>query len=200
MKRLSPSSLILSLTLPCLYHSLSLSSALLFASSVSPYNHLSLSLIISFLFFSRSPALLSLFNFLLSVPLSAHPPLSFHFFSILLLSVHLFSIYVIRGSFISDSLMHLCLLFPPYFCPAPSLLSPPPPSLSSALYSLPVHLVSGPHQPDSRYISHISNRSLCASFYLLGDQQPSPCVDPMSSKELLNFSLCPLSVCPYLHL
>lgn len=91
--------------------------------------------------------------------------------------------------------MHLCLLFPPYLCPAPFLLSPPPPSLSSALYSLPVHLVNGPHQPDSRYISHISNRSLCASLYLLGDQQPSPCVDLMSSKELLNFPLCPHSVC-----
>ena len=149
-----------------------------------------------FLFcFCRSPALLSLFNFLLSVPLAVHLALPFHFFSIPLLSVHLFSIYVIRGSFISSSLMHLCLLFPPYLCPAPSLLSPPPPSLSSALYSLPVHLVNGPHQPDSRYISHISNRSLCASLYLLGDQQPSPCVDLMSSKELLNFPLCPHSVC-----
>ena len=76
--------------------------------------------------------------------------------------------------------MHLCLcfclLFLPYLFLGPCPLSPPPPALSSMLYSLPVHSVNRPHQPDRRYISHISNRSLCVSLYLVGDQQPSLCV------------------------
>ncbi len=102
MKRLSPSSLTLSLALQCPSMSLSLhpSPHLLFLTSF--YQFLSVTHFLS----------LSLFSFSLLL----NPT----FFSV----QHLFSIYVICSSFIGSSLMHLCLLFPAYLCPALPLLFP----------------------------------------------------------------------------
>lgn len=130
MKRLSPSSLTLSLTLYCP----SISLSVIPPSAVSHYNHLShffSSLVLSFPLFT--------FNFFfhilfLSIPLiesrSVFLPL---FIPTLSSASHLFSIYVICSSFIISLTLCLCLPFPPY-------LPQPPPSLSSALYSLPVQL------------------------------------------------------------
>lgn len=127
----------------------------------------SLSPSFSLFWFCCSPSLLFFFSHpILNSPkwLSSCPSPSFHFhlFSLQshLFSIRPFNIHVIHRSFISSSLIHLCLLFPAYLSPAPPPLSPPPPSLSSVLYSLPVLSVSRPHHPDSRCISRISNRSL----------------------------------------
>lgn len=142
--------------------------------------HLSLTHLISIVALSHSSCHPSVSRYLEFLPFAfffSFPPLKLR--PVLFSLIGLFFSFLeskIHSSTVHSSPLFLPLLFSPYLCPAPSLLSPPAPSLSSVLYSLPVHSVNRPHQPDSRYISHISNRSLCASLYLFGDQQPSMCV------------------------